>query len=63
MQTLEGEPLRLHAEDWLARAVYHEMDHLDGVLFVDRLRGLRRERARRKLRKMAETAPTEEVLA
>lgn len=62
-QDLDGDPFRLTAEDWLARAVCHEMDHLDGVLFVDRLRGLRRERARRKLRKMAETAPTEEVLA
>lgn len=62
-RNLEGEPYQLTAEDWLARAVCHEMDHLDGVLFVDRLRGLRRERARRKLRKMAETDPAEGVLA
>lgn len=53
-QDLQGRHFELDAEDWLARAVLHEIDHLDGVLFVDRLRGLRKERARRALRKMAE---------
>jgi peptide deformylase len=48
-----GEPFEIEAEDWLARAICHEIDHLDGVLFVDRLRGLRREKARRALRKLA----------
>ncbi len=52
-QTLTGESLRLNAEDWLARAICHELDHLDGVLFVDHLRGLRRERAKRFLRRLA----------
>jgi peptide deformylase len=51
---LEGRPRRLRADDWLARAICHEVDHLDGVLFVDHLRGLKRERARRFLRRMAE---------
>lgn len=55
---LQGRPFELEADDWLARAVLHEIDHLDGVLFVDRLRGLRKERARRQLRKLHE-----EVLA
>lgn len=32
-----GEPLMINGEDMLARAVYHEVDHLDGVLFIDRL--------------------------
>jgi peptide deformylase len=49
----EGSPFELEAEDWLARAICHELDHLDGVLFVDHLRGLRRERARRQLKKLA----------
>jgi peptide deformylase len=53
-QDLQGRPFELDADDWLARAVLHEIDHLDGVLFVDRLRGLRKERARRALKKMAE---------
>ncbi len=31
-----GKPMRLKAEGWLARIFQHEIDHLDGVLFVDR---------------------------
>jgi peptide deformylase len=31
-----GKPLRLKAKDWLARIFQHEIDHLDGVLFIDR---------------------------
>lgn len=37
----------------LARAFQHEMDHLDGRLFVDRLRGIKREMIVRKVRKLA----------
>ena len=48
-----GEPFELEAEGWLARAICHEVDHLRGVLFVDRLRGLRRDRARRHLKRLA----------
>ncbi|HEX6202478.1 MAG TPA: peptide deformylase [Thermoanaerobaculia bacterium] len=51
-QDVDGETFRLEAAEWLARAICHENDHLDGVLFVDRLRGLRREKARRQLKKM-----------
>ncbi len=36
----------------LARAFQHEMDHLDGKLFVDRLRGLKRELIVRRIRKL-----------
>jgi peptide deformylase len=52
-QNLAGESFELEAEDYLARAICHEVDHLDGVLFTDHLRGLRRERARRQLKKLA----------
>jgi len=31
-----GEPVEIHAEGLTARAFLHEMDHLDGILFVDR---------------------------
>jgi peptide deformylase len=37
----------------LARALQHEMDHLDGRLFVDRLRGIKRDVIVRKIRKLA----------
>jgi peptide deformylase len=51
-QDLDGRPFELAADDWLARALLHEIDHLDGVLFTDRLRGLRKERAKRLLKKL-----------
>jgi peptide deformylase len=59
-QDLEGNPHRLEAEGLEARAIQHEIDHLDGVLFTDHLRGLRRERVRRKLKRLREE--TAEVL-
>jgi len=45
-QTHEGTGL-------LARAFQHEMDHLDGTLFVDRLRGIKRELIVRKIKKLS----------
>jgi len=51
---LERRPIELEGGGWLARALCHELDHLDGVLFIDRLRGLRRERMRRQLRRWGE---------
>ncbi|MEM8960858.1 MAG: peptide deformylase [Acidobacteriota bacterium] len=53
---LDGEPFELEAEGYFARAICHEMDHLEGVLFVDHLRGLRRERARRQLKRLQREA-------
>ena len=53
-QGLNGERFELEAEAYLARAICHEVDHLDGILFTDHLRGLRKERARRQLKKLAE---------
>ena len=38
-----GRPVEFVAEGYLARAVQHEVDHLDGVLFVDRLSALKRQ--------------------
>lgn len=52
-QDVRGEAFELEADDWLARAILHEMDHLDGVLFVDYLKGFRKDRARRALKKLA----------
>ncbi|MCL4838733.1 MAG: peptide deformylase [Thermoanaerobaculia bacterium] len=49
---LDGLPFELAGSGLLARALCHELDHLDGVLFVDRLRGLRRELAHRRLRRL-----------
>jgi peptide deformylase len=49
---LAGRRFEVEAEGLLARAICHEMDHLAGKLFTDRLRGLRRERARRVLKRL-----------
>ena len=35
-QDASGEPLRIEAQDMLARVLQHEVDHLDGVLILDR---------------------------
>lgn len=49
---LDGERVRLEAEDFKARAIQHEIDHLDGVLFVDRLSPLKRRMLLKKWQKM-----------
>ncbi len=53
-QDLEGRSFEVRAEGFHARALCHEIDHLDGILFPDHLRGLRRERVRRQLKKLAD---------
>ena len=37
-QNLEGEPIQFEAGGFLARAIQHEHDHLNGILFIDRMR-------------------------
>jgi peptide deformylase len=48
-----GQEQRYEASGLLARAFQHEMDHLDGTLFVDRLRGLKRDLIVRKIKKLS----------
>lgn len=50
---LEGKERVYTATDLLARAFCHEIDHIDGLLFVDRLSPLKRDLMKRKLRKRA----------
>jgi peptide deformylase len=49
-QTIEGETIEHSAEAFLARIFQHEIDHLDGVLFVDRLDAEHRREAMRAIR-------------
>ncbi|MFW5680300.1 MAG: peptide deformylase, partial [Pseudomonadota bacterium] len=51
----DGEPRELEAEGLLARCLQHEIDHLDGVLFVDHLSLLKRRMLMRKLAKLQRT--------
>jgi peptide deformylase len=47
-----GELMEIEAEELLARVFQHEIDHLDGVLFIDRLSRLKRELIKRKIEKV-----------
>lgn len=47
----EGEPIQIECEDLLARVFQHEIDHLDGILFIDRLGRLKRELLKKKIEK------------
>jgi len=50
---LEGRPVEVEGEDLLARVLCHEIDHLDGILFVEKLSALKRKLIRKKLKKNA----------
>jgi len=47
---MHGEPVRIEGSELLARAIQHETDHLDGVLFIDRLDEAARKAAMREIR-------------
>ena len=47
----EGEEIEFEADEMLAVCIQHEIDHLDGKLFVDYLSNLKRQRIRKKLEK------------
>ncbi|MBK8978878.1 MAG: peptide deformylase [Planctomycetes bacterium] len=51
-QDLQGQPQELRCEGFLARIVQHELDHLRGVLFVDRLSSVEKLRVRSRLQEM-----------
>lgn len=50
-----GRAQRLEGTGLLARAFQHEMDHLDGTVFIDRLRGIQRDLIVRRIRKLDKT--------
>jgi peptide deformylase len=52
-QTLDGKEVTVEYEDLPARVMQHEMDHLDGVLFVDRLNPIKRALIYNKLKKLS----------
>lgn len=53
----DGQPFELDADGLLAVCIQHEIDHLDGKLFVDYLSALKRQRIRKKLEKDARQPP------
>ncbi len=50
----KGQPFEIDADGLLAIALQHEMDHLDGVLFVDRLSSVKRGLIRKRMLKVIE---------
>ena len=51
-QNAKGELFEVEGEDLLARALEHEIDHLHGVLFIDRLSMLKRDLVQRRIKKL-----------
>ena len=51
-QNAKGEPFEIRGEDLLARAFCHEIDHLNGILFIQHLSMLKRDLIRRKIKKL-----------
>jgi len=53
-QNVEGEWFEIGGEELLARAMQHELDHLNGILFINHVSPLKRDLIKRKIRKLAE---------
>jgi len=51
-QDIEGNPLEFDAEDRFARIIQHEVDHLRGTLYIDRISSLKRTLYKKKLKKI-----------
>jgi len=51
-QDATGQPFEMRGENLLARAFCHELDHLDGVLFIQHLSMLKRDLIKRKIKKL-----------
>ena len=51
-QNVKGETVELPGEELLARALEHEIDHLNGILFLSHLSALKRDMIRRKIKKL-----------
>jgi peptide deformylase len=56
---VDGNPVKIRGQGLLSRVLQHEMDHLDGVLFIDRLDPVTRDRIKRRIKKegLPEDAP------
>ena len=52
---IKGEEIQIEAEGLLARCLCHEIDHLNGILFIDHLSSLKRTLIKNKIKKLAKT--------
>ena len=51
-QDRHGNPLDFEAEGFMAKCIQHELDHLDGKLFIDYLSNLKRDRIKKRIQKL-----------
>ncbi len=51
-QDIDGKAIEFAAEDWFARVIQHELDHLDGTLFLDKISVLKRAMYKKKRKKI-----------
>lgn len=58
-QDVKGELFEMDVTELAARCVLHETDHCDGIVFLDRMSVLKRELAKRKIKKMQQTGKWE----
>ena len=58
-QDIDGEYQELDGTDLTARCILHETDHCDGIVFLDRMTLLKREMAKRKIKKLQKTGKWE----
>lgn len=59
-QDISGNPLEFMAEGFYARVIQHELDHLNGTLFIDRLSSLKRSLYKKKLKKLLQEEEEQE---
>ena len=60
-QDVAGERFELDLKDLAARCVLHETDHCDGIVFIDRMTPLKREMAKRSIKRLVKTGEWETV--
>lgn len=54
-QDRQGDPLRIEAEGYMAKCMQHEIDHLDGHIYLDRISSLKREKILKIIKKAQRT--------
>jgi len=58
-EDLAGETVEHDLKDLAARCVLHETDHCDGIVFLDRMTSLKRELAKRKIKRLQKSGKWE----
>jgi peptide deformylase len=58
-QDANGNEIELDVDDLAARCILHETDHCDGIVFLDRMTSLKRELAKRKIKRLQKTGKWE----